>query len=106
MFIGEEALAVERFMRLCGVGHPNGKREPLDHISLELEFLKLLCLYRAEEIEVPKGYSVPESAYEDFYLKHFIHFSRKFSAAIKNNAQPGFYLAVSDILQSLPEKPL
>ncbi|MDR1422797.1 MAG: molecular chaperone TorD family protein [Coriobacteriales bacterium] len=106
LFVNKESMAVERFMRSCGVGQPEGTNEPLDHIGSELEFLQYLSLLRAEAAIPPEGVSIPKDAYEGFYREHFIGFAHKFAAATMTLSRAPFYRAIARVLAALPEAPL
>jgi len=99
-------MAVERFLRSCGVGQPEGTNEPLDHIGSELEFLQYLSLLRAGAATPPEGLTLPEQAYEQFYDQHFCGFAHKLAAATIEQARIPFFKAVGRILAALPDKPL
>jgi TorA maturation chaperone TorD len=104
LFVNKESMAVERFMRSCGVGQPEGSNEPLDHIGSELEFLQYLCLLRAGAAQPLKGIELPENAYEDFYHKHFIGFSHKVAAATIEQSRASLFVAVAKIVAALPKE--
>jgi TorA maturation chaperone TorD len=105
LFVNKESMDVERFYRSCGVGQPEGTNEPLDHIGSELEFLQYLCLLRAGAATPPEGITIPEDAYERFYLKHFISFAHKFAAATIKESRIPFFRTVAQVLAALPEEP-
>jgi TorA maturation chaperone TorD len=104
LFVNKESMAVERFMRSCGVGQPEGTNEPLDHIATELEFLQYLCLLHSGAVQPLKSIELPENAYEDFYHKHFIDFSHKVAAATIERSRVPFFVAVAKVLAALPEE--
>ena len=105
LFVGKESMAVERFMRSCGITRPEGMNEPLDDISAELEFLNYLALNEAGAIELPKGVSIPETAYSEFYTKHFSEWTKRFAdAVIEESSEPLFRIAAS-VLKALPAQP-
>jgi TorA maturation chaperone TorD len=101
LFVNEEALAIERFMRSCGIGRPKGTNEPLDHIASLLEFLQCLCLVRAGVAILPTGAKMPKNAYETFYATHFSAFSKKLATATIEAARIPYYRAVSQILAAI-----
>ncbi|MEI3231974.1 MAG: molecular chaperone TorD family protein [Gordonibacter pamelaeae] len=37
LFVNPHSMEVERFMRACGLGRPEGTNEPLDHVATECE---------------------------------------------------------------------
>jgi TorA maturation chaperone TorD len=106
LFVGKESMAIERFMRKCGIGQPEGTNEPLDHIGSVLEFLQHLCLLKAEMLQPPKGIEIPAGAYEEFYEKHFIGFAKRFAAKTIEQSREDFYGVAAQVLSVLPDKPL
>jgi TorA maturation chaperone TorD len=106
LFVNKESMAVERFMRSCGIGQPEGTNEPLDHVGSELEFLQYLCLLRAEAVKAPEAVETPERAYEDFYATHFSDWIRKFAHATDEASRVSFYRSVARVLLVLPQEPL
>ena len=54
LFVNPHSMEVERFMRSCGLGRPEGTNEPLDHVATECELLEHLAL-RAAGAEPPEG---------------------------------------------------
>jgi TorA maturation chaperone TorD len=105
LFVNKESMAVERFMRSCGVGQPQGTNQPLDHISSELEFLQYLCLLRSGVAELPLDLELPDRAYEEFYRKHFIGFAEQFATVTIQESRAPFYTAMAQILAALPGEP-
>ena len=77
LFVNPHSMEVERFMRSCGLGRPEGTNEPLDHVSTECELLEHLAL-RAAGAEPPEGAPAdadlpggsPEAAYGAFLEEH------------------------------------
>jgi TorA maturation chaperone TorD len=106
LFVNSESMAVERFMRSCGVGQSEGTNEPLDHIGSELEFLQYLCLLRSGVVAPPEDVEIPESAYDDFYREHFIGFAHTFAAATLEQSRIPFYISAARALAALPVLPL
>ncbi len=106
LFVNKESMAVERFMRSCGIGQPEGTNEPLDHIASELEFLQYLCMLRAGAAlppELPEDFMLPEQAYEEFYAEHVAAWSKQFAAAAMEESRIPYYRAVARVLSLLPE---
>ena len=48
LFVNPHSMDVERFMKSCGLGRPEGTNEPLDHVSTECELLEHLSLRAVE----------------------------------------------------------
>lgn len=105
LFVGKESMAIERFMKSCGVGRAGEANEPLDHIGSMLEFLEFLCLIKAEAVRAPEGFEVPDLAYDDFRREHFDGFAKKFAGAVFEKTQAGVYKAASCALLSFVEHP-
>jgi TorA maturation chaperone TorD len=102
LFVNKESMAVERFMRSCGIGQPEGKNEPLDHIATELEFLQYLCIIRANPLLTPKNVTLPDGAYESFMAEHFDSWSKAFAAATIASTSEPLFEAVAGIISALP----
>ena len=77
LFVNPHSMEVERFMRSCGLGRPEGTNEPLDHVATECELLEHLAL-RAAGAEPPEGAQAgsglpggsPAAAYGAFLEEH------------------------------------
>ncbi len=77
LFVNPHSMEVERFMRACGLGRPEGTNEPLDHVATECELMEHLTL-RAAGAEPPEGAPAgadlpggsPEAAYGAFLEGH------------------------------------
>jgi TorA maturation chaperone TorD len=98
LFVSKESMAVERFMRQCGVGQPEGTNEPLDHIGSELEFLQYLCLVQAGSAAPAKDVTIPGDAYEQFYTKHFNTWAQDFAKATIDNTKSIFFKSMGMIV--------
>jgi TorA maturation chaperone TorD len=90
-FVNKESMAVERFMRSCGVGQPKGTNEPLDHIGSEFEFLRYLSLLQAGAIVPPLDVAVPDNAYEQFYQEHILSWIPTFAEKLAVKATAPFF---------------
>ena len=99
LFVNKESMAVERAMRSCGLGRPEGTNEPLDHIATECEFLNYLCLARAGAVEAPV---VGADAYEQFYGERFAWWKDRFAEAVLREGRNGVLLAGAHVLMALP----
>ncbi|MDR1422507.1 MAG: molecular chaperone TorD family protein [Coriobacteriales bacterium] len=98
LFVNKKSMAIERFMRCCGVGQPAKTNDPLDHIGSMLEFLQYLSLLRAEVLVPPEDIEIPANAYEDFYGEHFIDFAHTFAAATIRGSRMPFFAAMARVL--------
>jgi TorA maturation chaperone TorD len=106
LFVGKESMAVERFMRRCGVVQPEGTNEPLDHIASELEFLQYLCLLKAEAACPPEGVEILDTSYADFYSQHFRWFAGRFANSVVEECRAPFFVAAARVLLALPAEAL
>lgn len=78
LFVNPRSMEVERFMRSCGLGRPEGTNEPLDHVATECELLERLALRAAgapaSGEAAPDGAGLPggspAAAYETFLSGH------------------------------------
>jgi TorA maturation chaperone TorD len=105
LFVGAESMAIERFMRSCGIGQPQGTNEPLDHIGSMLEFLQHLCLIKAGVVLLQEGVTISDNACEEFYERHFIGFAREFAARTIEVSSEDFYVVAAQVLRALPTTP-
>lgn len=101
LFVGEESMAVEHFMRDCGVGHAKGTNDPLDHVGSVLEFMQFLCLVKSGAVLPPKGTVIVEGAFDSFFDEHFTQFAEGFGVAILENTPHSVYRANARILCAL-----
>ena len=106
--VGKESMAIERFMRDCGVvrdaasSRPNA---PMDHIGTVLEFLMHLCLLKASAVAPPKGFDVPDDAYRTFYCDHFQDYGSWLADRLAAQAQHSFYRGLGLYLGHLAAMP-
>jgi TorA maturation chaperone TorD len=102
LFVNKESMAVERFMRSCGIGQPEGTNEPLDHIGTELEFLQYLCMLAAGVAEPDALVEKPEggwpAVYNRFVEEHVQTWMPKFGIAVAQHTHEPFYRATADLL--------
>ncbi|MDR1088552.1 MAG: molecular chaperone TorD family protein [Coriobacteriales bacterium] len=104
LFVGKESLAVERFLRRCGVVQPEGTNEPLDHIASELEFLQYLCLLKAGATIAPETADIGPTDYASFYNDHFRWFAQRFATGVITECRTPFFRAAAQVLLALPEE--
>lgn len=105
LFVNPHSMAVERLYRSYGLGQPEGKNEPLDHVATELEFLQYISMLAAEMIEPEAGISEPEagwaSVHDSFLEEHFNVWVPRFAAKVVEETREPFYKAVGALLQKL-----
>lgn len=99
---GAESRSVESFCGMCGLSHPTGTNEPLDHISTELELLQYLAGIAAGEVEEPDmdlpGGSA-QSAFGEFASRHLGFWAPRFCDVVAGEAEEPFYLWASENLK-------
>ena len=104
LFVNPHSMAVERFYRSCGVGQPEGKNEPLDHISTELEFLQYLCMLEAEMVEPNPNIELPEDGWASvlnrFLEEHALVWMPRFADATYEQSRVPFYQAAAQLLKA------
>jgi TorA maturation chaperone TorD len=66
LFVNKRSMDVERYLRSVGIGQPEGRNEPLDHIATMLEFLQYAALACADAVELPEGIEIGPETSERF----------------------------------------
>lgn len=105
LFVNPHSMAVERFMRACGLGRPAGTNEPLDHVATELELLEHLEL-RAAGAAAPEGAPAdgglpggsPAAACEEFLAEHARTWMPRFAEAVAAESREPFCRAAAQLL--------
>ena len=108
LFVNPHSMEVERFMRGCGLGRPEGANEPLDHVATECELLEHLAL-RAAGAEPPGGAPAgadlpggsPEAAYGAFLEGHARTWMPRFADAVAAESRVPFYRDAAAFLGAL-----
>lgn len=101
LFVGEESVAIEHFIKRCGLrkdleaGQTN---DPLDHVGTMCEFMKYLCLVAAEAIAAPAGARIEPGDYEAFRAEHFEPYVRWCAAQAGELSRIPFYRAMAQML--------
>ena len=98
LLVNPHSMEVERFMRSCGLGRPEGTNEPLDHVATECELLEHLAL-RAAGAEPPEGAPAdadlpggsPAAAYGAFLEEHARAWMPRFAEAVAAESRVPFY---------------
>ena len=117
LFVNPHSMAVERFMRSCGVGRPEGTNEPLDRVDAELELLQYLCMLEAGPAEAPEGAEPPAgpgaaagadapedgwaAARERFLEEHALAWMPRFADKVAEETREPFYRAAAGLLKSV-----
>ena len=108
LFVNPHSMEVERFMRSCGLGRPEGTNEPLDHVATECELLEHLAL-RAAGAEPPEGAPAgadlpggsPEAAYGAFLEGHARAWMPRFAERVAAESRVPFYRDAAAFLGAL-----
>ena len=108
LFVNPHSMEVERFMRGCGLGRPEGTNEPLDHVATECELMEHLAL-RAAGAEPPGGAPAgadlpggsPEAAYGAFLEGHARAWMPRFADAVAAESRVPFYRDAAAFLGAL-----
>ncbi|OUO90839.1 molecular chaperone TorD [Gordonibacter sp. An230] len=108
LFVNPHSMAVERFMKSCGLGRPEGTNEPLDHVATECELLERLAL-RAAGAEPPEGAPAddglpggsPEAAHDAFLAEHALAWMPRFAEAVAAKTRIPFYRDAAAFLGAL-----
>ena len=108
LFVNPHSMEVERFMRGCGLGRPEGTNEPLDHVATECELMEHLAL-RAAGAEPPEGAPAgadlpggsPEAAYGAFLEGHARVWMPRFADAVAAESRVPFYRDAAAFLGAL-----
>lgn len=108
LFVNSHSMEVERFMRGCGLGRPEGTNEPLDHVATECELMEHLAL-RAAGAEPPGGAPAgadlpggsPEAAYGAFLEGHARTWMPRFAERVAAESRVPFYRDAAAFLGAL-----
>lgn len=106
LFVGPESMAIERFMRRCGVAKDlaaGQSNDPVDHIGTLCEFCKFLCLVNARAVAPAEGAAVDPSDFDRFLAEHFASYATWCAAQIRELSSVPFYRALADMLDRASE---
>ncbi|RDB70101.1 molecular chaperone TorD [Eggerthella sinensis] len=111
LFVNPRSMDVERFVRSCGLGRPEGANEPLDHVAAECELLSYLASLAAgapAPAGAPCGAALPggspQAAYAAFLDAHARRWMPAFAAAVRAEARAPFYAAAARLLAAVVER--
>ena len=111
LFVNPRSMDVERFVRSCGLGRPEGANEPLDHVAAECELLSYLASLAAgapAPAGAPCGAALPggspQAAYAAFLDSHAQRWMPAFAAAVRAEARAPFYGAAARLLAAVVER--
>ena len=108
LFVNPRSMDVERFVRSCGLGRPEGSNEPLDHVAAECELLSYLASL-ATGAPAPAGApcgadlpgGAPQAAYAAFLDSHARAWMPAFAGAVCAEARRPFYAAAARLLAAM-----
>ena len=107
LFVNPFSVDVEAFYKTYGLGQPEGKNEPLDHVSTELEFLQYLSMLEAGMLETDcDGEDINKSwsaVLKRFMEEHVLTWMPRFADATVSEAREAFYDVTATILNSTLE---
>ncbi|RDB62887.1 molecular chaperone TorD [Gordonibacter sp. 28C] len=108
LFVNPHSMEVERFMRSCGLGRPEGTNEPLDHAATECELLQHLAMLEAGLAEPPGGVAAdalpggsPAAAYASFLDDHARAWMPRFAEHLAAESREPFYRAAAQLLGAM-----
>ena len=108
LFVNPHSMEVERFMRACGLGRPEGTNEPLDHVATECELMEHLALRAAGAVPpegAPAGADLPggspEAAYDAFLEGHARAWMPRFAERVAAKSRVPFYRDAAALLGAL-----
>ena len=108
LFVNPRSMEVERFVRSCGLGRPEGANEPLDHVAAECELLSWLASVAAgapASAGAPGAAGLPggsaQAAYASFLEGHARTWMPAFARAVAAESRHPFYCAAAVYLGAL-----
>ena len=100
LFVNERSMGVERFMRSCGIGRPEGKNEPLDHIATMLEFMQYISLVNSGD--VPSCDVVIDEETLNWFVEAYLSdWLLAFCNAVKKGSRLPFYVIQATMLEEV-----
>ncbi len=109
LFVNPHSMDVERFMKKCGLGRPEGTNEPLDHIATEFELLQVLAAWAAGIAEPEEGTvtldALPggsaQAAYAQFIDEHMNTWADRFAEKLQADSRLPYYRSAGMLVQAL-----
>lgn len=102
LFVNPHSMAVERFMKSCGLGRPEGTNEPLDHAATELELLQWLCMLECGLAAAPEGAELAHgscaAARERFLGEHARTWMPRFAETAAAESREPLFRAAAQLL--------
>lgn len=106
LFVGPESMAIERFMKRCGVAKDvaaGQSNDPVDHIGTLCEFCKFLCLVNARAVAPAEGAVVEVGDFDAFMADHFAPYATWCAAQIRELSSVPFYRSLAEMLDTISE---
>ena len=107
LFVNPHSMEVERFMKSCGLGRPEGTNEPLDHVSTECELMQYLASLEAGITALPEDTDrtalpgdSPAAAYEAFLQDHVRIWMPRLAEAVAVESREVFYREAAELLNT------
>lgn len=103
LFVGPESMAIERFMRRCGVAKDLAAgqvNDPVDHIGTMCEFMKFLCLVNAHAVVPSRGAVVEVNDFDRFMVDHFSPYAIWCANQLRELSDIPFYCAMAIMLNA------
>ena len=108
LFVNPHSMEVERFVRSCGLGRPEGTNEPLDHAAIECELLQHLAMLEAGLAAPTEGVDPealpggsPAAAYAAFLEDHARAWMPRFAERLAAESREPFYRAAAQLLGAM-----
>lgn len=104
LFLTRDALEIERFLRRCGVGKnlaANQVNDPVDHVGTLCEFLKFLCLVKAQAVEASPGATIGEEDFETFRTTYVAPYAAWLAEELPSRTDCKFYQAMGLFIDAL-----
>ena len=99
LFVNPHSMEVERFMKSCGVGRPEGTNEPLDCADAELEFLQYLASLELEAVREGDDEAALKARRDSlgFLQSHLLSWIDDFRKEVEKHADTSFYLGLCEM---------
>lgn len=107
LMVDEESIAIERFMRRCGVvkdlsaGQAN---DPIDHFGTMCEFMQYLCMVVTHTIAPAEGAAVDDSDVPLFHAKHFAPYGTWCAERLSQEARTPYYIFLATLIDILANR--
>lgn len=107
LYVNSHSMEVERIMKACGLGRPEGTNDPIDRVDTELEFMEWLCLAEAGLARPSDEARVPDGGWartlDEFWGAHANVWMPRFSQSVMEKAKEPFYRSAARLLSTVFE---